>query len=70
MRRSSRYLHEAYEKWCVAEGEQPKLSGEFGKTLNERGFISRRGAQGVRTRLGINLVYLRVTLVTGNRKSG
>jgi len=49
-------LYEAYERWCLIEGEQAKSSGDFGKSLAERGFEAARGAHGVRMRLGIALL--------------
>jgi len=55
VRATVKELRNAYQAWCLENGERPISSAAFGRSLDERGFPSRKGAKNVSYRLGIRL---------------
>jgi putative DNA primase/helicase len=62
-------LYDAYKKWCVENGERTISSSEFGASLSEKGYITRKGTHGIRMRKGLNLrpIYDGVEEVKGQQ---
>jgi putative DNA primase/helicase len=48
-------LYKAYKNWCIANAETPLSSTAFGLALEEKGFASGKGTNGVRERKGLTL---------------
>jgi len=48
-------LRNAYQAWCLENGERPISSAAFGRSLDERGFPHFKGGKNVSYRRGIRL---------------
>jgi putative DNA primase/helicase len=64
-------LYKAYSDWCQSNAERPLSLPLFGRSLDQRGFQTRRGGGGTRFRVGLKLVtpVTPVTQVTPDRPS-
>ena len=48
-------MRNAYQAWCLENGERPISSAAFSRSLDERGFPSFKGGKNVSYRKGIRL---------------
>jgi putative DNA primase/helicase len=49
-------LYVAFQRWCESEGQTAPPKRGFGEALGARGFVGRRGAQGVQSWVGVGIL--------------